>query len=112
MQLRFGVYCVTHVLIWLQYKIVNFPIYNIYCWCRGSCINTNSVAITFPTIASAVTNKNHNVSVLRLEMKSSVSLADAIPTTQYYENMPSIGAFFMCLVRGQMMGFIHPITKK
>lgn len=111
-QLRFGVYCITHVLLWLQYKILNFPIYNVYCWCRGACINTSSVAITFPTIDRCTADQcPHTVSVLRVEMESSAALSDAIPATKYYENMPTVGEFLMCLVRGEMMGFIHPITK-
>uniref|UniRef100_A0A336KLS7 CSON006641 protein n=1 Tax=Culicoides sonorensis TaxID=179676 RepID=A0A336KLS7_CULSO len=113
--LRFGIYCITYLLMVIRKKIIVLPVYNFIKWSRGSyacpdCMELK-VCDTYPV--KSTLSKNH-VTVLSIEPKSSTPWGKSLFDVQQEinQNDPiSIGKFIKGLIKGEMMGFIQPEQK-
>ncbi|XP_063703455.1 uncharacterized protein LOC134833156 [Culicoides brevitarsis] len=114
--LRFGIYCITYLLMVFRKKIIVLPIYNFIKWIRGryACPDCMELNVLETYALKADKSTKNCVTVLSIEPKSSTpwrsSLFDA--QQEINQNEPlSIGEFIKGLIKGKMMGFIQPEQK-
>lgn len=109
LQLRLLIYCLTYILMTIQYKILTFPFYKYLRWLTGSYIDASNISMSFVS-----SRKCDSVELLELELALHSCFpwkksAFAIKSGSQLTKPLSIGAFAMFLVKGEMMAFVPKI---
>lgn len=109
LQLRLSIYCVSFILMNIQYKILTFPFYKYLRWISGSYIDPTNISIN---LVSSKRLQNYELTEFRLELKSSFpwskSVFNVTPQCQLPKPLP-IASFAKCLLKGELMAFLPNI---
>lgn len=113
--LRFGIYCITYLLMTIRKRILVLPVYTFVQWIKGSYACPDAVEVQIiESYAYKPSLCKHYITVLRIESKSSLPWTRSLFATseEINHNEPlSIGNFLSKLIKGEMMGFIQPEQK-
>ncbi|XP_055641582.1 uncharacterized protein LOC129778601 [Toxorhynchites rutilus septentrionalis] len=111
--LRFGIYCVSYLLMTIRRTILQFPFAGMIRWIRGVYTNLDSLEIF--NIGSYA---KENITIIYIAPKASSFWGDRSCHQKQADtdgvkmgpatNTISIGQFFASLVRGEMVAFIQP----
>lgn len=105
-QLRLLIYCVSFVLMSLQYKILTFPFYKYLCWITGSYIDASNMSVD---LISQRSSSGVEVLEFNLTLNSCVpwKRSPFVTKTENHLVMPvSIKKFAKYLFEGEMMSFL------
>lgn len=113
--LRFGIYCITYLLMTIRKQIIVLPVFAFVQWLKGSyaCPDCMEMQIV-DSYAYRPTQCKTYVTVLKVDSNSSTPWRKSLFDTseEINQNEPlSVGKFLSKLIKGEMMGFIQPEQK-
>lgn len=105
-QLRLLIYCVSFVLMSLQYKILTFPFYKYLRWITGSYVDASNISVD---LISQRTSNDVEVLEFNLTLNSCVPWKRSAFVTKSESQLVrpvSIKKFAKYLFEGEMMSFL------